>query len=260
MSNDVYNDKIIELRKLYKKFLNKRNYVVEGNLRLVIAVAKRNYVNGKLFADAIQFGNMGMLRAIEKFDPSYNVTFATYAYDWIRQFMMRNLYDLMYPVSIPVGKVGVFNQMKKVIREFEHEYGRTPNDIEISKIMDIDVETIGVVKRASNEGISLYDSVAGKDNDDSILMDFIVDERASATNEVMEKVIQEEMSKIMCTCLNDKEKRVIEERFGFVDGGYHTLEEVGKNMGVTRERIRQIESVSLRKLKHKVKDFEGYLD
>lgn len=258
--SDVYDDKLLELRKLYKKFINKRNYIAECNLRLVITVAKRNYINGNVFNDAIQYGNMGLLRAIEKFDPSFNVTFATYAYYWIRQLMMRNIYNVIYSVSIPAGKVRFYNQMKKVIREFEHEYGRTPSDIEISNIMDKDVETISTVRRAFNEGVSLYDSVAGKDNDDSMIIDFVVDENASATNEVMERVIQEEISKIMDTCLNEKEKRVIEERFGFIDGSCPTLDKVGEKMGVTRERIRQIESKSLRKLKYKFRDFEGYLD
>lgn len=251
-------DKVNEIKRLYNMFLLKRNTLVSGNLRLVISIAKRFHINESIFNESIQYGNMGLMRAVEKYDPAFNTSFATYSYYWIKQCITRNIHNVMYPFIIPMNQVSLYYKYKKVKNGLEKELYREPTVPEIAEGMNISIPSLEMIINRFNDSLSLYDQVKnGEDNDSGMYIDFVEDENASVSDIMFNKDMIDEVQKAF-GYLTDKERMVLEYRFGFVDGNVRTLNEVGEEFGVTRERIRQIEAKAIRKLSLKCKSLKDY--
>lgn len=250
-----------KLKRLYDKFKYKRNKLVEGNLRMVISFGKPFYKSGVDINEIIQFGNIGLMRAIEKYDPKYNTLFSTYAYHWIKQSITRNLSDVINLVDVPYYLVCTNMSVNKAIRFLRVEFGREPTVEEIASYLDISVNKVIEVKTLFAERVSLDDYVNSSlsGDEDYTIMDTIKDENSDIEGEVFGKLLAVDILDCLRDFLTYQEFEVICHRFEIGNYSFCTLAQLGEKYGVTKERIRQIENKAKSKIKRKGRGLFSYL-
>ena len=244
---DLSDEDILDLRRAVLNSKRAKQKLAETNLRLVVSIAKKYVGRGMSFLDLIQEGNMGLMKAVDKYDYNRGFKFSTYATWWIRQAITRAIADQARTIRIPVHMVETINKLVRIQRQLVQDLGRDPSNEEIAEQMGLEVEKVQEIRKISQEPVSLETPIG--EEDDSHLGDFIEDDSAIDPGEAANYTMLREQLNDVLSCLGAREKRVLQLRFGLIDGTPRTLEEVGKEFDVTRERIRQIEAKALRKLK-----------
>ncbi|NCF85208.1 MAG: RNA polymerase sigma factor RpoD [Verrucomicrobiaceae bacterium] len=255
-----FKENYAQLKHWLQEALQAKTEMVEANLRLVISIAKKYTNRGLSFLDLIQEGNMGLMKAVEKFEYRRGYKFSTYATGWIRQAITRSIADQARTIRIPVHMIETINKLMRVQKQLVQEYGREPSPDEIAEEIHLPVERVRAVLRMAQQPISLQAPVG--ESDDTSFGDFIEDKAAEDPMEMTGFSLLRDKIKDVLDTLTERERQVLEQRFGLVDGYSRTLEEVGKQFQVTRERIRQIEAKALRKMRHptRIRKLEGFIE
>jgi RNA polymerase primary sigma factor len=260
MSTEELLNEYHELRVWVRKAHRAKTEMVEANLRLVISIAKKYTNRGLSFLDLIQEGNMGLMKAVEKFEYRRGYKFSTYATWWIRQAITRSIADQARTIRIPVHMIETINKLMRVQKQLVQDFGREPTPEEVADEINLPVERVRAVLKMAQQPISLQAQVG--DSDDTTFGDFIPDSTAEDPADVTAIALLKEKIRDVLDTLTERERQVLEQRFGLVDGYSRTLEEVGRQFKVTRERIRQIEAKALRKMRHptRIRQLHGFIE